>query len=93
MTEPAFVRSTSALSRTVGGEVLLAAPGRDDVDRLSPTAGAVWSLLEVPRTASSLVDELCDAFDAPRQRIEADLDALLTDLATRGWIREVPASE
>jgi hypothetical protein len=89
MTEPIFARSPVALSRTVGGEILLAAPNRESVDRLSPTAGAVWSLLERPRTMSSLVEELVRTFDAPRARIEADLDILMSDLTSRGWITEV----
>jgi pyrroloquinoline quinone biosynthesis protein D len=90
MTESAFVRSTSALSRTVGPEVFLAAPDRDDVDRLSPTAGAVWGLLDRPRTISSLVDELSRAFDAPRERLAEDVEALLADLAGRGWVEVAP---
>jgi Coenzyme PQQ synthesis protein D (PqqD) len=88
MTGTAFVRST-ALSRTVDGEVLLTAPGREGVDLLSATAGAVWSLLEEPRTATWLVDEVCRRFEVPRERIEAGVGQLLADLAERGWIREV----
>jgi hypothetical protein len=89
MNEPAFVRSDAALSRTVGSEVLLTAADREDVDRLSPTAGAVWGLLDRPRTVSSLVDELSRSFDSPRDRLAADVEALLTDLTARGWVREV----
>jgi hypothetical protein len=88
MTGTAFVRST-ALSRRVDEDVLLAAPGRESVDRLSATAGVVWSLLEEPHTAAWLVDELCRRFEAPRERVEADVGHLLADLAERGWVREV----
>lgn len=89
MTEARFVRSPRALFRSVGAEVLVTAPDREDVDRLSPTAGAVWSLLGEPRTLSTLVDDLADAFGAPRERIAADVRVLVTDLVRRGWVEEV----
>lgn len=84
-----YVRSRAALSRRVGGEVLLASPGRPDVDRLSDSAGAVWSLLEEPTPASTVVAALSDAYGIPLEQIRADVEALLADLVTRGWVEEV----
>jgi coenzyme PQQ synthesis protein D (PqqD) len=92
MTSGRFVRSPRALSRAVGQEVLVTAAGREEVDRLSPTAGAVWSLLEEPRSLSSLIDKLAGRFDAPRDRIAADVGSLLADLIRRGWVDEVPGA-
>lgn len=89
MTERAFVRSPVALSRTVAGEVLVTAVGHQEVDRLSPTAVAVWALLEEPATIDTVVDELTRVFDAPRERIADDVEALLADLDRRGWVEEV----
>lgn len=84
-----FVRSRTALWRRVGGEILLAAPGRPDVDRLSNSAGAVWTLLEEPMPASALVATLSDAYGVPRGQITGDVEALLADLQARGWVEEV----
>jgi len=88
-----FVRSRVALSRRVGGEVLLAAPGREDIDRLSDTAGAVWSLLEEPMPAPALVARLSEAYGVPEERIAADVEVLLADLVRRGWVEEVPPDD
>jgi hypothetical protein len=89
MNEPAFVRSPNALSRSVDRETLLAAVDREDVDRLSPSAGAVWSLLDRPRTVSALVDDLSAVFDVTQGRIAKDVETLLSDLVSRGWVEEV----
>jgi coenzyme PQQ synthesis protein D (PqqD) len=90
MTDRAFVRSPSVLSRTVADEVLVTMVGHDEVDRLSPTAVAVWALLEEPATFGAVVDELAQVFDAPRDRIADDVEGLLADLVQRGWVEEVP---
>jgi Coenzyme PQQ synthesis protein D (PqqD) len=89
MTERAFVRSPAVLSRTVADEVLVTMVGRDEVDRLSPTAVAIWALLEEPITLGAVVDELTPAFDAPRERIARDVEGLVADLVHRGWVEEV----
>jgi hypothetical protein len=89
MTEPAFVRSPDALSRSVAGEVLVTAPGREEVDRLSPSAVAVWSLLDEPRTLSAVVEQLMKTFQAPRATIAGDVEVLLGDLVRRGLVSEV----
>ena len=89
MSEPAFVRSPNALSRSVDGEILLAAVDREHVDRLSPSAGAVWALLDKPRTVSALVDDLSAVFDVTQGRIAQDVETLLSDLVSRGWVEVV----
>jgi len=88
-----FVRSPGALSRRVGGEVLLAAPGRGDIDRLSDSAGAVWSLLDEPRTMPGVVGSLSEAYGIAPERIAADVEALVDDLVRRGWVEEIAAGD
>jgi hypothetical protein len=90
MTERAFVRSPAVLSRTVADEVLVTTVAHDEVDRLSPTAVAVWAILEEPASIGAVVDELAQVFDAPRDRIANDVEGLLADLVQRGWVEEVP---
>jgi Coenzyme PQQ synthesis protein D (PqqD) len=87
-----FVRSPNVLSRRVGGEVLLAHPSRPEVDRLSDSARAVWTLLEEPDTAPAVVAALSEAYGVPPNQIEADVRALLDDLVQRGWVEEVASN-
>jgi Coenzyme PQQ synthesis protein D (PqqD) len=84
-----LMRSPNALSRSVGSEILLTAPGRDDVVRLAGTAGAVWGLLETPQTLSSLVDALSRSYGAPPEAIAADVQQLLSQLLEEGWAESV----
>ena len=63
-----------------GGHVLLA-PER--VVRADPVAVAVLQLCDGTRTLNQLVDELCAAYKGDRARIEADVRALLADLAAK----------
>ena len=93
MTQTRFVRSPGALSRRVGAEVLLASPGRADIDRLSDSAGAVWSLLDEPRTAPALVGALSEAYGVSPGGIATDVEALLGDLVHRGWVEEIGSGD
>jgi Coenzyme PQQ synthesis protein D (PqqD) len=84
-----FWRSPAALSRSFEEEVLLAAPGREAIDRLSGTAAAVWELLDVPRTLPDVVAALGHSYGADSATIARDVDGLVDDLLARGWLEEV----
>jgi hypothetical protein len=84
-----LVRSSSVLSRAVGSDVLLTAPGREDVVRLAGTAGAVWELMENPQTMSSLVSALNRRYDAARESIAADVKRLVSEMLEQGWAEAV----
>ena len=81
-----FVRSSEVLSRVVGSEVLLAAPGRADVAHLSETAGAVWRLLEAPQTVPSLARALAYAYGVSSETAAASIQPLLSELLKEGWV-------
>lgn len=87
-----FKRSSGALYRRVGNEILLASPEREDFDTLSATAGTAWDLLEKPRTLSELAELLATSYEVSAQSITADVGTLLLDLLRRGWIEEVEES-
>lgn len=89
MSETWLIRSPSALTRAVGSDVLLTAPGRDDVVRLGGTAGAVWGLMESPQTISSLVDALTRRYRADPKTIAADVERLVSELLEQGWAEAV----
>jgi hypothetical protein len=84
-----LVRSSSVLSRAVGSEVLLTAPGREDVVRLAGTAGAVWELMENPQTISSLVGALSRRYRASPEIIATDVERLVSELLKQGFAESV----
>lgn len=82
-------RSPGALWRRVVDEVLVALPGRDDIQKLVGPAAAAWALLELPRAIPELVEELSQIYGVERHRIASDVEHLVSDLLARGSIVEV----
>jgi Coenzyme PQQ synthesis protein D (PqqD) len=74
------------LSTTLAGEVVIL-----DVDKgvyfgLADVGTLIWSLLQTPRRVSEIVDRIVGEYDVPREVAEADVRALLADLADRDLI-------
>jgi Coenzyme PQQ synthesis protein D (PqqD) len=88
MAERSFVRSPTALSRRVRGEVLLATAEREGVEALSETALTVWDLLETPQTRGSLIALMADRYAVSPEGIGGDVQALVAQFLDRGWIEE-----
>lgn len=84
-----YRRSPTVLARSVGDEVVLARADGDGFEVLEGTAGAVWAVLEEPVTTDEIVSALSRAFEAPREVIENDVDALLRELTARGMIQAI----
>jgi hypothetical protein len=91
--EPAYARSTTALWRRAGGEVLLARPEGSDVDGLSMPASAAWLLLERPLTLSELTGALAHEFSVGREEIAGHVVELVDQLEERGWLVRVSTRE
>jgi coenzyme PQQ synthesis protein D (PqqD) len=85
---PRFRRSASTLWRDVGGEILLAPPGREDFDQLTGTAATVWLLLEEPQSLEELVGTLADLYGTEAESITVDVERLVSDLVQSGSVRE-----
>ncbi len=83
-------RCATAIDRSVGAEVLLATADRDEVDRLSETAAAVWHTLDVVRTRSEVAELMAGSFGQELRAVRADVDSLLDELVRRGWVEVVP---
>jgi hypothetical protein len=84
-------QAPSALCRDLGDEVLVAVPGRPDVDVLTGGAALVWRLLETPLLVGEMVAELAEPGGPDPLEVRAGLDAVLADLRGRGLIEEVAA--
>ena len=80
------VASDQQLSTTLAGEVIIL--GLDDsmYYGLSGAGTRIWELLQSPRTIGEIAQIITAEFDAERDRVAADLDALLADLESRGLI-------
>ena len=84
-----FYQSPTTLSRSFADEVLLAAADREEIDRLSGSARTAWDLLRKPQTLDSLVMNLAEVYDTETATIDADVEALVNDLVSRGWVEAV----
>jgi hypothetical protein len=85
----AYRRSAEVLSRAFGGEVVLAAPGVDDFEMLSATAGSVWQLLDEPRSIDEIVDALSARYPNAGRTIGPDVESLVEHLARRGLVERL----
>lgn len=84
MSDPSYRRSPDVLWRNVGPEVLLTRPRIETTEVLSETAAEVWRLLEDRATALEVADRL-DGFAGRADEIAGGVNALLLDLAWRGY--------
>lgn len=85
-----FAVSEEVVAREVGGEMVLLDLESGQYFGLDPVGGRIWELLsDKPHTLSELCDVIEAEFDAPRERIEADILKLAEGLAEQGLI--VPA--
>jgi hypothetical protein len=51
---------------------------------LDPIGSGVWSLADGTRTRDEIVDEMLAVFSEPRDRVTADVDRFLDELARSG---------
>jgi hypothetical protein len=81
-----FRRTKDVVCRNVGAESILV-PIRNNVGNLdfvytlSPVAARVWALLDGEKTMDEIVDTICSEYDTDRDTAQADLTALINDLA------------
>ncbi len=84
-----IMRSPTVLWRQTGAEVIATTQGRDDFDKLSPTAAAVWLLLDAPITLGQLKELVAERYGKPAESIASDVEALVGDLLARGLVEAI----
>ncbi len=85
--EDRFMVSQDVVAREVGGELVLLDLASGQYFGLDSVGGRIWELLcERPHTLAELCDCIEAEFDAPRNRIEADLMALAAQLCDQELI-------
>jgi hypothetical protein len=71
---------------------LLAAPGREGVDRLAGGAWELWEVLDEPRSLAEAVTILSKLHGISTDVLRPHLEDVVKDLLERRWIEEVPAA-
>jgi hypothetical protein len=86
---PRYVRSPSALSRTVRDVVLIAIPAREGFEKLSGTSSVAWDVLATPHTADELIDELAELYGADPAEVAPSVESLIEVFIGRALVSEV----
>ncbi len=79
-------RCKEVLGQEVGNEVVLLDLAGEHYYGLNPVGARIWTLLPEAANLAAVLDTLCAEFDAPRERIETDLLALVESLREAGLI-------
>jgi pyrroloquinoline quinone biosynthesis protein D len=80
------VRSDDVVSRTLRDETLLMDMRSEQYLSLDSVATRIWSLLDGERSLADVAAVIADEYDAPLERIRADLHALLQQLLDLGLV-------
>jgi hypothetical protein len=87
---PRWRRQPGATWRQTLRGVVVLAPGAEEPVTIAGSGGAVWELLDRPRTTEDLVSELSQRYSTDPETVRRDLDGLLAQLAGAGALEEVP---
>jgi len=79
--ESRLVKSAAVLTQEVSGTLVLLRPDDGQYYALDEVGSRVWSLCTGTRSVAELVDTICQEFDAPAERVTADVMGLLRELA------------
>lgn len=75
-----FRAADRVVSRAIGGETLLLDLATGRYFDLDDSGSFVWDKLTAGAPLEAIVDSLEDAFDAPRERLAADVAAFVGEL-------------
>lgn len=82
-----LTRSDDVLHQEVGGEAVLLDLASESYFGLDPVGSRIWELLDGRVALEQVRDRLCDEYDAPPDRISADLMALAQSLLDAGLVK------
>lgn len=83
-----FRAATHVLACDVAEEAVLLDTQAGLYFGLDPVGACIWSLLAAGHSAAEICDRLEADFDVARDRLEADVDGFIADLAARRLIQE-----
>ena len=68
------------------GEAVLLDLASERYFGLDPVGTRIWALLDQGQPLQQVLDALCDEYDAPRERLQEDLLALVAELSEAGLV-------
>jgi hypothetical protein len=81
-----IVGSTHQVSTTLGDEVVMLELRESMYYGLDGVGARVWALVQAPIRFDALVTAISTEYAAPATEVAADLQALMTDLQSRGLV-------
>lgn len=89
--DPLYRRKTDVLAAQLSeAELVLLGPDSERYVGLDPVAADVWAALEVPRNLADLAAALAEQYNAPPERIAADIAPMLDQLVDEGLLERAP---
>ena len=89
--DPMIRRSPDVLAAQLSeAELVLLGPQSERYVGLDPIAADVWAALETPRTLSQIAQSLAAHYNAPPDRIAADIAPMLERLEQEGLVERDP---
>lgn len=83
----ATVRITpDVLHQELGGETVLLNLANENYFGLDEVGTRVWQVLGETRNANDVVTRLIEEYDVPTERLRADVERLITELAAAGLV-------
>lgn len=84
MNEKKYIRRSDVISADMDGEVVMMDIMTGKYYNLGTTGGAIWGLLETPRSLNDLVNELTAKYDVDRKTCAAQVEAFLESGIQKG---------
>lgn len=78
--------SSEVLFQEVGGEAVLLSLASERYFGLDPVGTRIWQLLALDSSLQSAFDALCGEYQVAPERLQADLLALVAELAEAGLV-------
>jgi hypothetical protein len=86
VSEPSPRPAADVVARRLGDSAVLVRLSTNRIYELNDTGARLWELLEQGTTPDLAVTTLAEEFDAPRDEIARDVDALIRDLTAQGLL-------
>jgi hypothetical protein len=88
-----YVRSSTVVSREIGGETLVVPVrgGVGDLDSIfsfNPLGSGLWNLLQAGRSVEEMADWVVERYEVTSQRALADIQAFLDELSRAGLVHQ-----
>ena len=86
MSDPPLRAAADVVARRLGDSAVLVRLSTNQIYELNDTGARLWELLEQGASVDAAVTTLASEFEAPRDEIARDVDALIHDLTEQGLI-------